>query len=477
MERITSILCAALSGALFYAATGFGGTISTTPGGLWALAFLAPIPVLWLAFRPGKGWVAFLAALFAGAIGGCNILPAYLGALPTGLLVAGIIVPGLLLAISVAAARFVAQRVSPISGVVVFAALWAALDYLSSLGTPGAALSPGYSQLDLPWNVQIASLFGIWAITCVIGLFAVSAAMFAATRQKQFVILAVAVFALNAGYGAWRIATAPQTPAVHVGLAADDSLIRDGMKNDEAAALNVVKAYAEAAQSLALKEATLIVFPEKIAVLSPPWRGAAKAELITAAHIGHATIVAGFDQRDATRLNNALIYFANGTTPAAYTKRRLVPGLESAFTPGHASFMLGDRTAVAICKDMDSPSMIRSDSMVGPDVFAVPAWDFERDAIWHARLAIMRGVENGFAVVRAANDGLLTISDAYGRVVAIRRSNEAGMVLLDGMVARGPGRTVYTGIGDGFAWVAGALSVLLLVVAFLAGYRKESPVV
>jgi apolipoprotein N-acyltransferase len=367
--------------------------------------------------------------------------------------------------------------VSPISGVVVFAALWAALDYLASLGSPGAALSPGYSQLDFPWNAQIASLFGVAAITCVLGLFAASAAMFAATRQKQFAVLAVAVFALNAGYGVWRMATAPQTQVVHVGLAADDSLIADGVRNTEAAALTVVKAYADAAQSLALKGANLIVFPEKIAVLSPAWRGAVNAELITAAHVGHATIVAGFDERDGSRRNKALVYFANGATPATYTKRKLVPGLESAFTPGRSSFMLGDRTAISICKDMDSPQMIRGDSVVGPDLFAVPAWDFDRDAVWHARVAIMRGVENGFAVVRSANEGLLTVSDAYGRVWSIRRSNKGGMVVLNGDVARGPGRTVYTGIGDAFSWVAGALALLLLGVAFLAGYRKDSPVV
>lgn len=165
MERIIAILCAVLSGALFYFATGLGGSLSTTPGALWILAFLAPIPVLWLAFRPAKGWVVFAAALAAGALGACNLLPAYLGTLPAIALVQGIVAEGLIFAAAVMGARFVAQRISPISAVVMFAALWTALDYLSSLGPNGAALSPGYSQVEFAWNIQIASLFGVWAVT------------------------------------------------------------------------------------------------------------------------------------------------------------------------------------------------------------------------------------------------------------------------------------------------------------------------
>lgn len=140
--------------------------------------------------------------------------------------------------------------------------------------------------------------------------------------------------------------------------------------------------------------------------------------------------------------------------------------------------MLGDRTAVAICKDMDFPAMIRGDAMLQPGLFAVPAWDFGKDAVWHARLAILRGVENGFAVARSANYGLLTLSDAYGRVLATKASTSGGMVLLQGDLPRGPGQTLYARIGDSFAWICLAMSVLLIAVASLAkpGYAGKQPV-
>jgi len=454
------VVCALLSGVGLYFSVGLGE--------VWALAWLAPIPVLWLAFGPVRAWKVFLAALAAGTIGGCNMLTAYFGSLPFAILIVAIAVPAFAFALSVLGAGFVARRVAPILGVIAFASLWSGFDYLLSLGSNGAALSPAYSQMGMPFFIQGASLAGLWAVTFVIGFFAAAAAMFAVTRQTKFAAIAIAVFALNAGYGAWRMETAPAAPLVQVGLGADDALIGKYIKGDESGQLDIAKAYADAARTLAMHGARLIVFPEKVARLKPAWRGAVMAELETAAHIGHAMIVIGFDDDGKVRRNDALVFFPGGAPPQSYDKRRMVPGLEAMFVPGRESFMLADRTAVAICKDMDFPGMIRADATLEPNLFAVPAWDFGKDAWGHGRIAIMRGVENGFAVARAANDGLLTLSDAYGRVLARKATRESGMALLGGELPRGPGATLYARVGDAFAWICCALSLLLVGVAAFA---------
>ena len=49
---------------------------------------------------------------------------------------------------------------------------------------------------------------------------------------------------------------------------------------------------------------------------------------------------------------------------------------------------------MAICKDMDFPDTIRNDSHAGLRLMAVPAWDSDVDAWLHARMAVLRGVEN-----------------------------------------------------------------------------------
>ena len=463
MTYLIAVLCALLSGAGFFFSTGHGS--------VWLLAWLAPIPVLWLAFGPEKYWLVFAAALLAGIVGGCNILPAYFGILPAAVLAIAVAAPALSFAVSVVAARFVAQRLSPPMGILAFAVVWTALDFFASWSANGAALSPAYSQVGLPLMIQSASVFGLWVVTFVIGFFAAGVALAVATKRPAPALLALIVAVLNAGYGLWRMETAPATQSVRVGLAADDALIATGLKPDEQSALAVAKTYAAAVRTLTARGASLIVLPEKTAVLEPAWQGAFYAELETAAHIGHATVVIGVDERIAGRKNNALVFFPNGAPPRSYAKRRLVPGLESAFTPGTASLMLGDRTGIAVCKDMDFPDLLRADARLEPVIYAVPAWDFGKDGWWHARLAIMRGVENGFAVARAANDGLLTLSDAYGRVIAQKPSGADGMTLLTGNVPRGPGRTLFARVGDSFAWMCTILSALLLGLSFAAHRR------
>jgi apolipoprotein N-acyltransferase len=110
---------------------------------------------------------------------------------------------------------------------------------------------------------------------------------------------------------------------------------------------------------------------------------------------------------------------------------------------------------------------------------AVPAGDFTGsgwgrgwgDGWIHARMAVMRGVENGFAVVRSAFKGLETASDARGHILARASTIAPGMVVTMASVPPGPGPTLYTRIGDVFAWacLAGALALLWTV------FKKQKP--
>jgi apolipoprotein N-acyltransferase len=465
------VLAAVASGLLMFFSLGLAGTLAPGVGVLWAVALLAPVPVLWFAFRAEHGWAAFLVALAAYAGGSCNLIAVYAGVLPPVILVLAILAPAVGFAVAVVAARLVMKRVTPISAVIAFAFLWTGFDYLLSLGPNGAASSPAYAQIGLPWMIQIASVVGLWGITFVVAFVAAAAAMFAVTRQREFAVLAVGVLALNLGYGAWRIAGAPETPKLTVGLAADDTLVPLRFEEDETSALKVVKAYADAGRTLAAAGARLIVFPERVAVLKSAWRGAANVKLETVARTGQAAMVMGFDDRGSPRQNAAFYYFANGADPVPYAKRHLIPGLEAVFEPGRKSFMTSDFTALAICKDMDFPADLRDEMVLGPTLYAVPAWDFGADGAWHARLAILRGVEYGFAVARAANRGYLSVSDAYGRVIAAKPTHGGGMVTLKAEVARGPGRTAYAQLGDGLAWIALAMSLLLVGVAVAAPKR------
>lgn len=147
--------------------------------------------------------------------------------------------------------------------------------------------------------------------------------------------------------------------------------------------------------------------------------------------------------------------------------RHLVPVLEDRFTPGHGSAWIARGRAMEICKDMDFPRTIRRDAARGVRLMG----DFNRDAWIHGRMAIMRGVENGFAVVRAATNGPVTASDDRGHLIASRRDAPAGPAIIVADLPLGTGPTFYIRIGDAFAWVCAVF--LLSVGVYLILSRKE----
>ncbi len=90
----------------------------------------------------------------------------------------------------------------------------------------------------------------------------------------------------------------------------------------------------------------------------------------------------------------------------------------------------------------------------------VPALDFDRDAWLHSRMAVMRGVESGFAVARSSGHGYRTLSTARGEIVGTDRL----------VLPTGP--TPYSRLGNWFAWsclLAVAVAVLRVWSAGRAG--------
>jgi apolipoprotein N-acyltransferase len=83
----------------------------------------------------------------------------------------------------------------------------------------------------------------------------------------------------------------------------------------------------------------------------------------------------------------------------------------------------------------------------------VPAWDFNMDRSWHGHMAVMRGVEGGFSIARAAKNGYLTVSDSRGRVLAEARSDSAPFATLLTTIPAAHENTIYLVLGDWFAWL------------------------
>ena len=168
--------------------------------------------------------------------------------------------------------------------------------------------------------------------------------------------------------------------------------------------------------------------------------------------------------------NSARFYSATGHLEANYDKHHFVPGLEPE-KPGHALVVLSTpsgRWGLQICKDMDFPDLSSGYAAEGANLLlGTLAWDFNVDRWLHARMAMLRAVENGFALARAGRNGLLTLSDNRGRLIAEAPTVPGRFVIVTGKLNVTRERTLYSHTGDWFAWLCMVALLALLSLLFV----------
>jgi apolipoprotein N-acyltransferase len=448
---MTALLCAALSGAMFY--------LSQGADDVWWLAWFAAVPLLWLAYGLSRRWLVLAASLGANACGQIYVVQTYGEVMPALAMAVMVFGWAALFAAAVLFAQAIWQKLSPPAALLAFPVAWTAIEYCLSLISPhGTWGALGYSQVSFPAAIQIASLFGLYAVTFTVCLLANALALIGRGAWKA-ALPGLGATALVLAFG-WMHLGQPQGETIHTAMLSDrDGWLKTVKKLDFAASRTMVEHYAAAAREEAGKGARFIVIPEGALVADPAWRDQALAPLAEVARQNKVTIVAGLVMVKPWR-NTAVSLLPDGSQ-RSYDKRHLLPPAEDKYKPGTGPGLIGDARAVAICKDLDFPSTLRADAQNGIRLMAVPANDFVRDGWIHARMAVMRGVENGFAVARSAFLGVETASDAQGRMLARASTMQAGMTRLSADVPLGPSPTLYTRIGDVFAWFCVALSLVL----------------
>jgi apolipoprotein N-acyltransferase len=453
-RALLSILIVAVSAIAFLVSTGVGF--------VWPLAWLAPIPVLVLAVH--RSWrVAAGVAFTASLLGDLSLARTY-G--PGAVLIFGV-PPALAFAAATLVGRSAARRLPAPLAVFAFPTMLTSYEFLFSRISPnGTFWSLGYSQTDFLPLLQVVSLTGLWGVVFVLTLVPSAAALAMFRRSFAPLIPALAILLAALGFGAWRLVDAPDEASVRVGLAATDRGLPDAsITTDRSMALTAAAAYADRVARLAVQGAQIVVLPEKMVGVTSDSADAVVKVFSDTARAAHVMVIAGLSRNGVQpRRNLALVIAQDGTLVVEYEKRYLVPMIETTFASGHTLGLFagpGADWGVAICKDLDFPAWSRAYGQRGVRVMAVPAWDFVRDARMHSRMAVMRGVENGFTIARAAQEGLVTFSDAYGRILGEQSSAADPMMVQS--VPIGPGATLYTRYGDWFGWAnVMALGALLL---------------
>jgi apolipoprotein N-acyltransferase len=467
MKRLLStpagrIVAAITSGVLFYFVLGLNP--------FWLAAWLAPIPLLLAAFHAGRREARALAWL-ALAIG-LSSEYAYYGE-TTGPVAAIILVILQMLLWGFIIGRTRAAVLSSPRWLTIFVypVILAAADTLVAFLSPhGTAGSMAFGQMALLPVVQIASVLGAPAIVFLVSLFAsvVAVALYrgwAISRPWLGYGLATAMLLSALGWGAFRLHAALPEPSVKVGLAAVDEIVRPGVSPQR-----IWEAYDQAVRQLAAQGAHIIVLPEKIFRLDPDEAAARRKQFAALARETGIDLVVGLqlDQPDRKR-NVSWLFNPSGDLVAEYDKQHMVPHLESDLAPGRENVVRridGEPYGLMICRDMFFTRLGRAYSRLGVAALLMPAWDFYVDAWWASRVAALRGVENGYSVVRASRESFLAVSDRYGHILAEKRSAELPGASLLATLPLGPATpTPYARFGDVFGWicVAGAVAAIALL--------------
>ncbi|NUW46670.1 nitrilase [Nonomuraea rhodomycinica] len=450
MKRVVTPLAAALASAVLLH---FGTGLHPVAWVTW----LAPLPVLYAAPRV-TGGAAFAAGALAWLGGQLQMWPYFTGSLEMPVPVAaGLLAgPALLSGLGVLLHRSLLARGRPLSAVLAVPALWVGVEYVMALAGPhGAWWSLAYTQADVLPVLQTASVTGVWGITFLLQLVpAAVAALLApgATHRLHVAVTAGALAAAALGYGFARLGTGHDGERHReVALISTDDP-RDTTQWNSPQGRDLVRRYGAAIDAAAARGAEIAVLPEKTFETA--------TTRLHLARPGVAVVAGAALDAGATRANTALA----DPSGARYDKHHLIPGLESEFTPGRAlTFLDRTTTGLIICKDLDFPWLVRRYRQAGATALLAPAWDFDDDAWLHSRMAVVRGVESGLSVARVARQGVLTVSDTRGRVLAEGRSGRPGMTTVFAALPQQGASTLYAGLGDWAAWSSVAVLLAALV--------------
>jgi apolipoprotein N-acyltransferase len=245
---------------------------------------------------------------------------------------------------------------------------------------------------------------------------------------------------------------------------------------DRAEMQRLMQSYAGEAETLARQGAKIVVMPEKTGLLLDRDAKTVDPVLQGVADRTGATLVVGVLHVVASdSFNEARIYRPLAPIET-YHKQHMLPPFESDLKPGTSLTMVSVEAApigVAICKDMDFVHPALDYGRAGIDLLLDPAWDFNIDRTWHGHIAIMRGVEGGYAIAHAAKDGFLTVTDDRGRILGEVRTDRGRFASLLVDVPLRHDRTVFDRYGTWFPWLAGLL-LLGVAVRLLTAYRVGS---
>jgi apolipoprotein N-acyltransferase len=463
-----------------------GAALYTLVGWKWnvaAAAWLAPALLVFF-FRRQARWYATLPAVallwavsYANKVGGWDMDPLF-EVLALGLAT-------LPLVVALYLDRFAARRLPTLVATLVFPAAFVGADYLFGLLPFGTVFSVAVTQVYLTPLVQVGAIAGIWGIEfLVLWTAPVLNAWWEAGFDVRPVRLPLAAFAASLAaalvLGGLRVALdRPTAPTVRVaGVTVPHErdywaeLIDVGTPRERAealvgefAALNdrLLQESARVVQS----GAKVVFWSEANAFLLPEGKAAFMQRAQAFAREHGVYLVPAFQvlrYGDTSGFNGLAVFAPDGTLAFEYEKSKSWYATTSDGLLRSIDTPYGRLSAV-VCFDLDFPALIRQAAAQKVDIMLVPAFDTFETRVYHTEVGLLRGVENGFSVVRMVNEGTSMAVDYRSSVLAYQDyfATDSRFMLAD-VPTRGVS-TVYGRLGDWFAWLCLALTAAATLAA------------
>jgi apolipoprotein N-acyltransferase len=388
---------------------------------------------------------------------------------------------------------------SGVGRVLGFAVLWAGFEWLRGVLFTGFPWNPVASVWSEIATVnQALALIGPWGLGLLTVAVAGLPSAWTARHGKAAVAAGIALVLAGWGYGAWRLSAADSAAVPGVRLRLVQASVPQNLKWEPAQRVSTLVKHLTLTRQTAAVPPTLVIWPETAVPFIVEWEREVVAAIAEAAPekgavvTGTIRIHEGSDRSRA--ITNGLVAVDRaGQVIGGYDKVHLVPfgeyvplrpligwlpmpsgendlvpgpGLQSLALPG------APPASPLICYEVIFPGAVMPAgerphwllNLTNDAWYGVSAGPYQ-----HFAMARMRTVEEGMPLVRAAQNGISAVVDAYGRVTARLGLNEIGV--LDADLPRTLPPTRYARWRD---WPALALGVALLLLAFRLGHPRRS---
>lgn len=489
---------------------GLGGlilTLSFAPYSLSLIAWIAFIP-LFYSLRDGK--YPFL----KGFIMGIAFFSTLLSWIPFSniekeivpQMVAGYFLLLLYLSCYFGFSGMLYDKLRRMQRIYLFPLVFGGLEFLRSLssvlGFPWGSL--GYSQTNLIYFVQFASLGGVplvtfWIISINILLYLLADTYAVKNRpSKNYLYLLIGIIVMPFIYSGVVILRGYRSPGeitatvLQPNISPDEKRFSSGREREE-----IIKEII-----LDAPDSDIYILPETASPYSLTHSMRTRNFFTDLANRKGGYIITGMPDFDV--INTKLYHYnavglvdSTGIT-GVYRKMFLVPFVERLpyddvipifkkinlgqghFTPGRlfSVFDVGRaKLSVFICYEAIFPQLIREFVLKGAEILVnitEDGWFGKTFAPYqHAEMATFRCIEYRRALLRSANTGVSLIVDPFGRILSRTEIYEEAQ--LTGVVPLVEGLTVYARIGDTFGWVFLLFAIGLIFIRLDSNGKKTLP--